>query len=135
MPVLLNTRRERFAQEVAKGLPASRAYAEAGYTARGNAAEVNAARLLRKAQVATRVRELQAKHAKQVEKTVADIIADLDRLRDEAFATGQLSAGVQAVMGAAKILGLIVDRSEAHIIQHKPALFSTALELSVEEWQ
>ena len=84
--------------------------------------------------MAGRVSQLQAKAAQKVEKTVGDVIADLDRLRDQAFATGQLSAGVQAVMGAAKILGLVVDRSEA-IIQHKPALFSKALELSIEEWE
>ena len=132
----LNARQEAFCRSLAEGKPASRAYAAAGYDARGNAAEVNAARLLRKAQVATRVRELQARAARKVEKTVVDVIADLDRLRDQAFATGQISAGVAAVMGAAKILGMITDKSQLEQVQHKPSpIPTTRLELSEEEWR
>lgn len=56
--MLRNIRHERFAQGIAQGMPASRAYIEAGYKARGNSAEVNAARLLRNAQVAQRLDEL-----------------------------------------------------------------------------
>ena len=132
----LNARQEAFCRGLAEGKPASRSYVEAGYNARGNAAEVNAARLLRKAQVANRLREMQAKHARRVEKTVADVIADLDRLRDQAFATGQISAGVAAVMGAAKILGMITDKSQLEQVQHKPSpIPTTRIELSVEEWR
>ena len=59
--MLTNIRHERFAQGIAKGLPSSTAYIEAGYKARGNSAEVCAARLLRNAQVAARLDELAAK--------------------------------------------------------------------------
>lgn len=60
MARLTNQRHELFAQGIAQGKPASRAYIEAGYKARGNAAETNAARLLRKAQVQERLAEIAA---------------------------------------------------------------------------
>lgn len=56
--MLKNQRHERFAQGIAKGLTAKDAYIQAGYKARDNAAEVNAARLLRNAQVRARIEQL-----------------------------------------------------------------------------
>ena len=56
----LNPRQERFAQLVATGMPASRAYREAGYTATGNAAEAGASQLLRHPKVAAYVNEVRA---------------------------------------------------------------------------
>lgn len=58
--MLPNHRHERFAQLIAQGKPASHAYIQAGYKARGNAAETNAARLLRNAQVQQRLAEIAA---------------------------------------------------------------------------
>lgn len=72
--MLPNIRHERFAQGIAKGLPASRAYIDAGYKARGNAAEVNAARLLRNAQVAQRLVDLADALSKRA-------IADADEIQ------------------------------------------------------
>lgn len=62
----LNARQERFCQRVAAGMPASRAYAEAGYTGTGNVADTTGARLLRKAQIKDRVAELLRKDSAKV---------------------------------------------------------------------
>lgn len=72
--MLRNIRHERFAQGIAKGLPASHAYIQAGYKARGNAAETAAARLFRNVQVQSRLAELAAKLAKPA-------IADADEIQ------------------------------------------------------
>jgi len=58
----LNPRQERFAQLVASGTPATRAYGEAGYSTKGRNAEACAARLLHEnAGVAAKVTSLRAK--------------------------------------------------------------------------
>lgn len=49
---VLNPRQERFVTLVASGLPAGRAYEQAGYQARGNAADVGASKLVRNPKVA-----------------------------------------------------------------------------------
>lgn len=72
--MLKNQRHERFAQGIAKGLPATRAYIEAGYKARGNSAETAAARLFRNVQVQSRLVELAKKLAKPA-------IADADEIQ------------------------------------------------------
>lgn len=47
----LNDRQRRFAELVVEGLPAGRAYEQAGYSARGASADNNASRLLGNARV------------------------------------------------------------------------------------
>lgn len=51
----LNDKQQRFVDEYLIDLNATAAYRRAGYTAKGNAAEVNAARLLRNAQVSASI--------------------------------------------------------------------------------
>ena len=60
----LNARQEAYCQGLAQGKSQSRAYVEAGYDARGNAAEVKAANLVRNGKVAARLAELQAEAAR-----------------------------------------------------------------------
>ena len=62
--VLDNAKHEQFAQLVAKGLNATKAYISAGYSANG--ARAGAARLGAKATVCARIRELQEAISKQV---------------------------------------------------------------------
>ena len=132
----LNTRQEAFCRRVAEGLPQSLAYIKAGYTARGNSAEANAAILIRNPKVAARFAELQAKAAKRNEVTVDTLFADLEKARQVALACNppQTSAAVAATMGMAKLTGLLVERREV-AVQHKPAFSSKVLELSEEEWR
>jgi phage terminase small subunit len=112
---LKNARHERFAQELAKGKSQSEAYKLAGYDATGNAAEVNAARLLRNAQVSARVGQLKQRAAEKVIVTVADIAQQLDEDRQFARELKQAAAAVSASMGKAKVLGLLEDKSKVDI--------------------
>jgi len=68
----LNDRWRRFCELVVMGRPAGRAYEEAGFRARGNAAETEAAQGLRKPQVASYIETLRNK-----------AIAASDMTRDE----------------------------------------------------
>lgn len=110
MAVLKNPKHERFAQGLAKGKTQAEAYAEAGYAP----SEPNASRLTSNEKVRARVVELQERGAVRVELTLADIIAELDqaRLAALAAATPQAGSAVAASMGKAKLLGLVVDKSE-----------------------
>lgn len=62
--MLPNIRHERFAQGIAKGLPATQAYIQAGYKARGKSAGNAASRLLENVGVKSRLAELAKKLAK-----------------------------------------------------------------------
>lgn len=77
---LKNSRHERFAQEYVVDLNATQAYQRAGYAAKGNAAEVSAARLLRNVQVQGRISELQVERS---ERTKIDADWVLTRLAQE----------------------------------------------------
>lgn len=132
----LNIRQERFCLGLAEGLPQSRAYVEAGYTARGNAAEVAAARLFRNVQVQSRMAELRAAAARRSEITVDDLVAELDAMIELARATKNPSAGVTAVMGKAKLLGLVVDRAEVATTLRRPMREpGEVMQMSLEEWE
>lgn len=110
MAALTNPKHERFAQELAKGKSASEAYVLAGYKANDG----NASTLKGNQKVEDRVRELLERGAIKVELTLADIIAELDQARLAALgaATPQTGSAVAASMGKAKLLGLVVDKSE-----------------------
>jgi phage terminase small subunit len=55
----MNIRQTRFAELVASGIPASRAYPEAGYSDRGKNAAAHASRLVENGGVSNRIAELQ----------------------------------------------------------------------------
>lgn len=76
MPALTNQRHELFAQALAKGLPASSAYVEAGY----EYSEPNASRLTRNDKVLARVAELQAVGASRAEVTVEMVVRELAKI-------------------------------------------------------
>lgn len=71
---LTNTRWEAFVQHLLEGMPQGRAYEAAGYKARGNAAEVKAAQLVRKVQVADRLEHLKAKAADRAVVTAEEVL-------------------------------------------------------------
>lgn len=136
MPILRNPRHERFAQAIAKGLSGKSAYIEAGFIACDNAAEVNAARLLRNAQVKSRLVELQSGHAQRTAVTVEGIVCELEEARLAALAHKQLAAAVAASLGKAKLLGLIVDRAEVEQTLRRPMREpSEVQQMSLEEWE
>jgi phage terminase small subunit len=106
----LSHRHERFAQELAKGFSASEAYVNAGYEQNDG----NASRLKGNEKIKARVAELQARGAKRAEITIASLVEELEEARQAALMadTPQSSAAVTASMGKAKLLGLVVDKTE-----------------------
>lgn len=81
----MTPKQQRFVEEYLVDLNASAAYARAGYVARGNSAEVNASRLLRNAQVASAVSAGRTALAESTGRSVAAVMADIGRVRDDAM--------------------------------------------------
>ena len=113
MAKLENHKHEVFAQELAKGLPSAEAYVNAGYSFN----EGNASRLKSNDKVQARVAELQERGAKRAEVTIATLVEELEEARRIALsaATPQSGAAVTASMGKAKLLGLVVDKTESTV--------------------
>jgi phage terminase small subunit len=106
--ILKNPKHELFAQGLAVGETADRAYELAGYEPdRGNAA-----RLTANDSILMRVKELQEQVAERTLDTIESIIAELNALKNAATENKQLSVGVSAIMGKAKILGFLKDKHE-----------------------
>ncbi len=103
-------RYERFAQNKAKGMLTGPAYTAAGFKATGNTAQVNGGLLLKRPEVKARIAEILSVAAERTVTTVDDIARQLDEDRKVAKKNSQASAMVQATMGKAKVLGLIVDK-------------------------
>ena len=113
MPKLENHKHELFAQALAKGEPSAAAYVQAGYSFN----EGNASRLKSNEKVIARVAELQERGAKRAEVTIASLVEELEQARLAALKapTPQSGAAVTASMGKAKLLGLVVDKSESTV--------------------
>lgn len=113
MPVLENVRHERFAQELAKGKTQDQSYVDAGYKHDYGAAS----RLSRNVKIQERVKELQERAAIRVEWDIKDAISELEEARIAAKIadTVQASAMINATMGKAKLLGLVVDKQDSNV--------------------
>lgn len=110
MGVLANPKHERFAQGLAKGKTAAEAYTDAGYTGDRTAA----CRLSTNVNVQSRVAELQERAAIRTEITVASITERLLAIATKGESSSDaplLAVGRAALMDAAKLNGLIVDKS------------------------
>jgi Terminase small subunit len=84
---LRNARREKFAQAVARGLPAAQAYIEAGYRVTGHVAEANGSRLWKNIEVAARIEALCGVLTERFIEKTAITMADIDaEFRKMAFA-------------------------------------------------
>lgn len=132
MPILTNTRRERFAQEIAKGKTLVEAYEVAGYEPHDS----NACKLANHPEIQARVSELIGKAAIRAEISVAQFTKDLVRLANKAekmadeqnIPTGYAISRA-AVMDAAKLNGLVIDRSE----RGQPGEFADIDSMGVDE--
>jgi hypothetical protein len=91
-----------------EGLPASRAFVEAGYAPNDG----NAIRLKGNEKVQARLAELQAGAAAKAEVTLETILAELADAATVAKSRGQAQALVSAAMARAKLAGLLVDKIE-----------------------
>ena len=124
MPVLKNPRHEAFAQAIFIGIfrpdlypTHGTAYNAAGYRAKnarkpGGAAEANASRLLKNAKIFDRIAELQREAAEDAKETVDKCVQELNQLRADSHSDKAYGAAVSAVMGKAKLLGLVTERHE-----------------------
>jgi hypothetical protein len=108
---LKNARHERFAQELAKGETADAAFVGAGFKRnRGNATRLKA-----NESVAARVLELKGKAAEKTVVTVENITQRLLNIAEKgevATDAPLLSVARASLMDAAKLNGLIIDRSK-----------------------
>lgn len=115
MAALSNSRHERFAQALAKGLSQSEAYEEAGYKPSRSAA----ARLAADVNICERVSAIQNRAAERTEISVASITERLLAIATKAEKSGDapmLQAARASLMDAAKLNGLVVEKGEH---QHK----------------
>jgi phage terminase small subunit len=108
---LKNARHERFAQGLAKGETADAAYQAAGFTPnRGNATRLKA-----NESVAARVLELQGKAAEKAVITIeglTDRLLKIAKKGEEKEDASMLQVARASLMDAAKLNGLIIDRSK-----------------------
>lgn len=112
MPLLKSPKRERFAQELAKGKSQVEAYESAGYKPHDS----NAAKLANDPEIIGRVSEIIGRAALRAEVTVASILSELDEVRELAVNIEQPGPAVQAIMGKAKVAGLLIDKAEVKVV-------------------
>ena len=126
-----NPQWEKFAKLVAGGKSFRDAYKQAGYQDDAH----NAARLTQHPTVKARIRELQDRQAKRLDVTVDHIYKKLEGNYRMAMKLKQPAAANSAVMGQAKLLGLIVDKSE--VVSYRKPLRepSDVKRMSLEDWQ
>jgi alkanesulfonate monooxygenase SsuD/methylene tetrahydromethanopterin reductase-like flavin-dependent oxidoreductase (luciferase family) len=122
LPAKLNSRQDKFARNLAKGMTLAAAYVDAGYQPH----PANPTRLRENERVRARVEELQKRAAIDTGITIQSITADLAEVVKEAAAlpqsAGTLNARRAALMDIATLNGLVVTRSETG----KPGDFSIA---------
>ena len=103
-----NPKHELFAQGLASGAGVGAAYVAAGYR-RSPAA---ATRLSKKVNVQGRVAEIQAKAEAKALLTLESHMRELERLRDLAVESGQMSAAIAAEVKRGELMGYYVQRRE-----------------------
>lgn len=110
----LTTKQESFAQAYVETGNASEAYRRAygAENMKETSVHVNASKLLRNTKVALRLDELQKRAQKRHDITIDTLTEMLKADRDLAREIEQPSAAVSAVMGLAKIHGLILDKAQ-----------------------
>lgn len=108
MPILSNPRHERFAQELAKGKPATEAYEAAGFKPN----EGNAGRLNRNEQVRKRLAELQATSAERAGFTLEGLLDRAERAYELAMKIDEPNAAINAVKEMGILSGQRVEKRE-----------------------
>lgn len=82
---MLTPKQAEFVNQFMVDMNATRAYLRAGYKCSEEAARRNAARLLTNADVASAITKLREKVASETGRTVAAVMADIGRVRDDAM--------------------------------------------------
>ncbi len=119
----LTIKQENFCMVYVETGNASEAYRQA-YNAENmtqNAISVEAFRILESPKISLRVKELKSGHTKRHELTIDDLVKQLEEARQVALAleNPQCSAAISATMGTAKLLGLVVDKTDIKLTNAK----------------
>lgn len=133
MPALTNPKHERFAQELAKGKTATESYETAGYAPN----QPNAARLISNDMVRARISEIMERAAKRAEISIASVTESLLRIAEKAEHLGEaagLGVAKAAWMDAAKVNGLVIDRSENQNVNTDYVVATDPIG-NVEDWE
>ena len=141
--IRLAPRQQIFVQALLKGATYVAAYKKAKFpghaTMTDAVARSNASKLVKtNSDIQLAINEARQELRERTQLEAADLIEMLQNVRRIAEGANppQASAAVGAIMGMAKILGIAIDRSEAHLILHKPAPLPTSMvELSQEDWK
>lgn len=121
MPVLRDTRRERFAQNMASGLPAIPSYMDAGYKVSPSAASAAAARLHNRPEVRARIDELLERRSRVPEQTLHKAVVTREWVLDH------LIQNVQRAMQ------IIPPTKEGGLFRYEGSVANKALELLGKE--
>jgi len=137
---LLNPRQQKFVQAILEGKTQLEAYRAAGYSSAMKSDESVrklAGRMMKSARTVRALADARAASIERLSLTADDIVDQLMEARDIALSCEprQVGAAVAASMGAAKILGHIVERREVDVTHHKPGISGQLVELSEEEWK
>ena len=129
MTLLDNPRHERFAQELATGLPQTTAYMRAGYRPDRR----HASRLASNGDVQARVQEFQVETALQTGVTIEAVNKKLEAAFAVAEEMGNASAMTAAAMAQAKLHGLIGRGRELGAASVETPDFTVTF-LDADEW-
>jgi len=114
----MTPKQEQFSQLVANGMSQSTAYKEA-YNANNmnnDAIHVEAHKLANHPKVSLRIKEIQSEIREKVQVSKESLTKELEEDRLLAREQGQASAAISAVMGKAKLHGLLIDKQETRHI-------------------
>ena len=117
--IKLTPKQEKFCFGYMETGNASAAY-RAAYNAERMKPEVvavKASELLANGKIAVRIEALRGELRQRHKITVDDLVAELEEARKLAFETEKAAAAVQATLGKAKLLGLVVEKQETNIVQ------------------
>ena len=132
----VNAKQEQFLWLVVEGMPQERAYASIyGEAKSREVCATNASRLLTKANVIARRQELIEQRRAEQPITVKFLTTELLGVATQAKALGQAAAASGALMGIAKLHGLLVDKMQVDALVRKPTESPEApAEMSEEDW-
>lgn len=106
----LTNKQMNFVNEYMKDMNATAAYRRAGYRAKGNAAEVNASRLLSNAKVQAEIAKRTEELKKKSDLTVEWVINELKKNHLRAIELGEMSASNKALELLGRHLGAFMDK-------------------------
>jgi hypothetical protein len=129
MPVLENSRHEKFAQGLAQGMSAAEAYRQAGY----NGDRTAASRLATNVNVQARVDELKQRAAASVSLSKEWVLERLIANVEMGQQAGDLAPTNKALELLGKELGMFVDRSE-NVNQNVSYVISGEPVEDADEW-